>query len=140
MGSEREALVRGLFEVLWNEGRPERAAEFFSSEYVSHDPADMDPLFRGGAGPEGVARLVSVVRSAAPDVRFSIDEVMAQDDLVMVKWEARGTHTGWLGGLEPTGASVEVEGIVLYRVREGKIVEGWHGWDYPGLMRQLGVG
>ncbi len=130
-------LVRRVFAELWNEGRYGVAGELFAPGYRGHDPADA--LWGTGQGPEAVARFVATVRSASGDVRFSVEDLIAEGDLVMARWRAEGTHTGEILGIPATGGRVDFSGVVLYRVEAGRITEGWHGYDSLELLRQLGA-
>jgi len=90
-------------------------------------------------GPEGFKRTVSMYRAAFPDVRITVDDVIAADDKVVLRWHSEGTHRGELAGLAPTGARASVTGIGIDRWKDGKIVEAWTEWDNLGLARQLGA-
>jgi predicted ester cyclase len=74
-----------------------------------------------------------------PDITNTLDEIVAEDDLVAVRWTARGTHTGEFMGLAPTGKAIQLSAITMERVVDGKRVEGWAVADQLGLMRQLGA-
>ena len=78
-------------------------------------------------------------RAAFPDLQFTIDDVIAQDDKVVIRWSSRGTHRGELMGLAPTGKEATSSGISIDKIADGKIVESWNHWDTLGLMRQLGA-
>jgi predicted ester cyclase len=90
-------------------------------------------------GPEVFKRTVSMYRAAFPDVRITVDDVIAADDKVVLRWHSEGTHRGELEGLAPTGARASVTGIGIDRWKDGKIVEAWTEWDNLGLARQLGA-
>jgi predicted ester cyclase len=90
-------------------------------------------------GPELLKRTVSMYRAAFPDVRISVDDVIAADDKVVLRWHSEGTHRGELAGLAPTGARASVTGISIDRWKGGKVVESWNEWDNLGLARQLGA-
>lgn len=78
---------------------------------------------------------------AFPDIWWEIEDVLAEGDTVFVRFTTSGTHAGRLAtvDVEPTGEPVEVEGMVLYRFEEDRVVEVWLLWDVPGLMQQLGA-
>ena len=77
--------------------------------------------------------------SALPDLQFTIDGQLAEGDQVATRWTSSGTHEGELMGIGPTGNRVTIEGIVIHRLADGKIQEGWWNWDTMGLMQQLGA-
>jgi predicted ester cyclase len=78
-------------------------------------------------------------RAAFPDVKITIDDVIAADDKVVLRWHSEGTHRGELEGLAPTGARGSVTGISIDHWKDGKVVESWTEWDNLGLARQLGA-
>ena len=78
-------------------------------------------------------------REAFPDVRISVDDVIAAGDKVVLRWHSEGTHRGELAGLAPTGVRGSVTGISIDQWKDGKIIETWTEWDNLGLARQLGA-
>lgn len=129
------ALARRSFDEIWNTGRLEAADELFSPDYVNHDPTSPEVP----PGPEGVKQLARMYRRAFPDLKFTIDEMLAAADKVITRWTGQGTHGGALRGLPPTGRQARVTGISIHRVAGGRIVETWMAWDALGLMEQLGA-
>ncbi|MEW6761111.1 MAG: ester cyclase [Pseudomonadota bacterium] len=77
-------------------------------------------------------------RQAFPDLRMHIDLILAEKDLVFVRWTATGTNSGTGNGLPATGKSVKVTGQATFRFVDGKIAEEWASGDTLGIMRQLG--
>ncbi len=78
-------------------------------------------------------------RSAFPDLTVAVDLVVAERDLVAVRWTARGTNTGDGNGLTATGKHAAVSGTTIFRFEDGAIAEEWTSGDALGLMRQLGL-
>lgn len=74
-----------------------------------------------------------------PDTHHTIDALIAEDDLVVARISATGTHTGTMLGVEATGKAITMSGIVIYRFRDGKIIERWADEDRLGFYSQLGV-
>ena len=109
----------------------------------AHDaaPATTGPgdLSEASRRPEVLKRTASMYRGAFPDVRVTVDDVIAADDKVVLRWHSEGTHRGELAGLAPTGARGSVTGISIDRWKDGKVVEAWAEWDNLGLARQLGA-
>ena len=108
--------------------------ELVASDYVVHDPAQPE-----SHGPEGVREFVRTYLAAFPDGRITVDDQLAEGDLVATRWTGRGTQNGELMGIPPTGKQVTVSGITISRLKDGKIVEEWSNWDTLGMLRQLGV-
>jgi hypothetical protein len=132
------AASRELLEQSFNEGRFELADQLIAPHAVNHDPAEPAEL-RALRGPEVIKRTVSLYRTAFPDVRITVDDVVAAGDKVVLRWHSQGTHRGELAGLAPTGAHGSVTGISIDQWKDGKVVETWSEWDNLGLARQLGA-
>lgn len=126
-------LVQRFFDELVNGGNADVAEELLAEDYVRHDPATPE----GQYGPAEFVRFVEGVRASFPDMEVTVDEIFAADDRVVVRATERGTHEGPFAGLEPTGESFEIDGIVIHRCEGGKIAETWACWDRLGMMRQL---
>ncbi len=136
MSEENRALVRRELEEIFNEGKLDLADELLSPDYVVHDSALPEPV----RGIEGFKRLRARYHSASSDIRTTIDDMIAEDDKVVTRWTTRGTHdNGEMLGVPPTGKQIEVTGITVNRISEGKIAEDWTVWDSLDLLRQLGA-
>jgi steroid delta-isomerase-like uncharacterized protein len=129
---------RRLLEETFNEGNFELIDQLVAPEAVNHDPATPAQM-RELRGPEVFKRTVSMYRAAFPDVRLVVDDVIAANEKVVLRWHSEGTHRGELAGLAPTGARASVTGIGIDRWKDGKVVEAWTEWDNLGLARQLGA-
>ncbi len=136
MSEQNKALVRRSTEEIWNNGNLALADEIYAANYVAHDPANPPDL---GSGPEAVKKLVTMYRTAFPDVQLTIEEIIAEGDQVVTRWTARGTHKGDLMGIAATGKQTTVTGMGITRIAGGKIQEAWGNWDTLGMMQQLGV-
>jgi predicted ester cyclase len=77
--------------------------------------------------------------SAFPDWHGKVESIVAEGDMVVNRWTGHGTHTAPLMGIPPTGKHVTLEGITIFRVKDGKVIEQWSQGDQLGLMKQLGV-
>ena len=129
---------RRLLEESFNEGKLELADQLISPDAVNHDPAEPARM-QGLRGPDVLKQTVTMYRAAFPDVRLTVDDVIAADDKVVLRWHSEGTHRQGLEGLAPTGARASVTGISIDRWKDGKVVESWTEWDNLGLARQLGA-
>jgi steroid delta-isomerase-like uncharacterized protein len=105
----------------------------YADDIVMHEP-DEDVR-----GIEGIKRFVSMIRSALPDLRVTLEDDIAEGNKVVSRWRAQGTHQGELMGIAPTGNQVAITGITIHRIEEGKIVEEWENWDALGMMQQIGA-
>ncbi len=135
MSEGNKFVFRRSFEELWNKGNLSLADELFDPNYAHHDPSTPDV----GRGPEGEKKRVALYRTAFPDLRLTIEDVIAEGQTVMARWSCRGTHKGDLSGIAPTGKQITILGVSIARFTNGKMVEGWVNWDALGLMQQLGV-
>jgi steroid delta-isomerase-like uncharacterized protein len=133
MSEENKAVARRFFEA-WNEGDLDAFDEIMAPDSVNHDPQDPFP---SESGPESAKKLVSMYREAFPDVRFTVDQQVAEGDFVATRWTATGTHEGELMGIPGTGKQSTVTGISIDRFEGGQVVEGWTNWDTLGMMQQL---
>jgi predicted ester cyclase len=143
-----EAIVRRLAEEGWNQGKTAWLDE-------SYEP-DMHSQSR-----EQLKRSIITLRSGLPDLRMTIEDLVSEDDEISIHWSMHGTHAGhWpaLGAedllsqrpngedhirivhdLEPTNRRVSIEGMSLFRLRDGRIVFQRTLIDQLSLLRQLGA-
>ena len=101
-----------------------------------------DFVFHGASEEHGIPAyqaLISRLRAAFPDQRFTIDDMIASGDRVVVRWRMEATHSGPLNGIPATGKRVTQRAIVIYRFKDGKIAEAWAHMDQIGMLRQLGL-
>ena len=129
---------RRLVEESFNNGNLAIIDQFVAPDLVDHDPA-LPAQLRALRGPDVVKRTVQMYRAAFPDVKITVDDVIADGDRVAIRWHAEGTHRGQLEGMAPTAARVTVTGIFIDQWKEGQVVESWGQWDNLGLARQLGA-
>jgi steroid delta-isomerase-like uncharacterized protein len=135
MSEQNKAIVRRLFEELWNKGNLSVADQLFSPNYAHHDPSTPD----FGRGPESERKRATLYRTAFPDLQLTIEDMIAEGETVMARWSCRGTHKGDLSGIAPTGKQFTISGVTIARLTNGKLAEGYVNWDALGLMQQLGV-
>ena len=135
MSETNKTVVRRLFEEVWNKGNLLVTDELFAPNYVHHDSSTPDV----GRGPESEKKRATLYRTAFPDLRLTIEDIIAEGETVMARWSCRGTHKGDLSGIAPTGKQFTISGISIARIANGKMAEGWVNWDALGLMQQLGV-
>jgi len=84
-------------------------------------------------------QMVAGLLAAFPDLRFTLEDQIVSDDKVATRWVAEGTNTAALGNVPATGRRVRVDGLILDRLRDGKVVERWEQWDQLGMLQQLGL-
>ena len=132
---ENKALVRRFYQEVWADGNVGFADAVFAADYVRHDLRPTQAL----PGPAGQAKIAADFRRAFPDLRWEVDLLMGEADMVVGRWTASGTHTGPWGAIEPTGTTVSFSGVNIFRFAAGKVAEIWNHRDDLGLMNQVGV-
>jgi len=135
MSEQNKAIVRRLFEELWNKGNLSLADQLFTPNYTHHDSSSPD----FGHGPESERKRATLYRTAFPDLRLTIEDLIAEGDTVMARWSCHGTHKGDLNGIAPTGKQFTISGVTIARLLNGKLAESHVNWDALGMMQQLGV-
>ncbi len=135
MSEGNKRIFRRYFEEVLNAGNLDLIDALIAPNYVSHYPTGYD----FGGGPDDVKQIVTTVRTGFPNVHFTVEDVLAEGDRVVGRWTFRGTHHGDFMGIPPSGNSVSVVGIAIYRIVDDKIAEAWVAWDALGLMQQIGA-
>jgi steroid delta-isomerase-like uncharacterized protein len=129
-----EDTLTQLYEDVWNGSNPDTANELVHEEYHIHDrelAAEMQ-------GPALYRALASGTRDIFPDMTVTIDDLIAADTKVALRWTMTGTHEGGpMFGVEPTGREVELTAIEINRFENGKLIETWTQSDQLGLLHQL---
>src|SRR4029453_2819237 len=129
---QNKAIAKRAFEELLSGGRFELAEQLYAKDFANH----------------GIHRDISLKEDqealkgwhqAFPDVAIVPKKLIAEGDLVVIYWVARGTNTGTGNGLPATGKKVEQAGITIWRIVDGKIKEEWSAFDQLSMMQQLGL-
>lgn len=124
-----------LQEEVFGQGKLELVEELLAPDYVSHAPGDPELSL----GPEAIKDIVRAYHSAFPDINFTVEKQVAEGDMVVTRWTARGTHRGEFMGVAPSGRRIEVSGMSMDRISGGRIVENWNNWEALELKRQIGA-
>ena len=134
---DNKALMRDYLDGFWNRNDESVAERTVAVDAIFHDFED-SPV----ALPQGLAGVKAVrgqFGDGFPDIRMDVDDMVAEDDKVVVRWTVRGKHTGPFQGLPGTYRQIEFGGTTHVRIADGKIVEGWQHMDILKGMQQLGV-
>jgi steroid delta-isomerase-like uncharacterized protein len=124
--------ARRLYELV-NRGDIEGVGSLVTADYEEHDP-----LPGQGSGREGVLDRFSMLTSGlAP--RFTIEDLVAEGDRVVVRWTNAGTHVGEFAGIPATGRTFTISGVDIYRVHDERLCEHWHVIDQLSMLGQLGL-
>jgi steroid delta-isomerase-like uncharacterized protein len=136
MEAERnKALILRLWDESVNKGNLAVIDELVAPHYAADDPVSAEPP----RGPAAAKRVVTLFRTAFPDIQFTADEVIAEGNRVVARWTARGTHRGPFLGVPPTGRTVTLRIVDILTVEEGKLTGMWALFDRLDVLQQLGV-
>lgn len=116
------------------------ADEAFHADFVNHYRPEGRTIDSAGGPASGFKAFYGALLRAFPDATMTIDDQLAERDVVATRKTLRGTHLGDLWGLPPTGRRVEFEFIDIFRVADGKLVEHWTSMDLGNLRAQVGAG
>ncbi|MGH2587950.1 MAG: ester cyclase [Dehalococcoidia bacterium] len=131
---ENKAIMRRFIEAVFNEKRLDRAEELVAPDYLDHGA-----LPSQAPGIEGAKQRWAMFNAAIPDMRTTIEDLVAEGDKVVVRYTAEGTQQGEMMGIPPTGKRFRMTGINITRMAGGKLAEHWAEMDMLGMMQQLGV-
>ena len=128
-----EKLYRDAIEHVWNRGDLAAVDRFFAEDYLGHD--SMLPR----RGRDALRAIVEVFREAIHELHYTIHTVVCDGDWIAARWTVTGRHAGLLFGVQGKGAALEVNGMSMNRIADGRIAEGWIFNDTVSLFRQLGT-
>lgn len=130
-----KAIVSRYIEQVWNNGRLDLIEEFFDEDIVEHGIPSLPGMNRR----ESLKAVLGVGRNALPDIKLTLQDVIAEGDKVVARWTMKATHEGELMGVPATGKQLTQSGAAIYRLSNARIVELWNFPDNLGLMQQLGI-
>lgn len=130
---ENKVQFRRIIDEILNRGDLAVADEIFHREAIFHSPQQVEPFI----GPDGFREFATSIRDGFPDVRVTIDTLIAEGDHVAARMTVAGTHTGDYRGIPPTGRRITPSEAIVARMAGGKVQEAWQFFDGLGVMRQL---
>jgi steroid delta-isomerase-like uncharacterized protein len=125
-------VVRRLYEEVFNQNRPEVLDELVAPDFTVNDDVPGRP-----SGPAALAGTNTALHGGFPDLKFTIDDLVAEGDRVAVRWTMRGTNDGPWGGGTPTGKVIALHANLIFNLRDGKLTDAWPVLDQAGLAKQL---
>ena len=131
--TDKNTIVRRVIDEVWNKGDLKLVDECFTNDYVNKDPMG------NVKGHDGLKDLVKKFRTAFPDLRLNLEDVITTGDRAVLRWTYNGTQTGPFEGISPTGRHASGPGISILRFSGDRIQESHVVWDALGLMQQVGV-
>jgi steroid delta-isomerase-like uncharacterized protein len=130
---ENKAFVRRFVEEVINRGKLDLIPVFVALDCVEHIPA-----IGQGVGCEGMKQAYATLLAAFPNLRFTIQDMIAEGDRVAWRWTMHGTHKGVYLGLQPTERDIVVHGASFERIAGDKIMERWAIMPEAEVLRQIG--
>lgn len=139
MTAANKTVVERFYQKLWNERQLNLADELIAADCVTHQLRSGEEVTGAARGPEEIKQHIRQWLAGFPDLRFAVEDIICDGDLVVSRSVMKGTHTGsWLG-LDPSGKEVSVRMMVIQRIAEGRIAEDWVLVESLGLWQQLGL-
>jgi predicted ester cyclase len=130
---QNKSLIHRFFEVGINQDNSDVFEEIIAPNYVNYTLPAPAP------GPEGLRQVVGMFKVGFPDLHATVEAAIAEGDQVATRGYITGTHTGPFMNIPPTGKSIKVAYVDIWRIENGKATENWVQMDMLGLMQQLGV-
>ena len=132
--ADTKKIILQLLEEPWK-GNWDVIDEYVAPGYVGHDPAEPGPI----RGPDGFKANIQKYIDGFADAHITVDDQIAEGDKVVTRLRGRATFTGEILGIPPNGKVVEITGISIHRIADGKLVEHWANADLLSFMQQLGA-
>jgi steroid delta-isomerase-like uncharacterized protein len=132
-------VINRFVEELWNQRRLEVADAIFAEDCVTHQLRSGVPTDAVPRGPEAIKEHIAAWIASFPDLRFSIEQMLAEGDRVVMQLLMEGTHQGTWLGIPAGGKKIQIRMFTVHRVVQSKIVEDWVLVESLGLFQQLGV-
>jgi len=137
MAEEYETLMHRWFEEVWNQGREEAIDELFSENGVVYGlPTENGEPMRG---PKDFKPFYRQFREAFPNIKVSVEDIVRDGDKIAARCSVRGTLEGESLRISPANQPIDITGIAIVRIENGKIVEAWNEFDFMTMYSQLGV-
>ena len=132
---ENKAIIHRFMEEIVRKGNLAVTNEIFTADFVGHYGEPESPK----RGPEAMIQRFTMLRTAFPDVRYTVEDEIAEGDKIVHRLIGHGTQQGEFLGIPPTGKQATWTGIAIYRIADGKIAERWVNVDNFGTAQQLGA-
>jgi len=130
---EANALVRKDMKI-WNDGNMAVADEIIAPDYVEHSANIPEDI----VGIDAFKKDVTDLRTYFPDANLTVEELIVKDDRIVWTWIFTGTNTGTTSDIPPTGKKIQIEGVGILKIVDGKIVERLIYYDRAARLTQLG--
>ena len=135
MSAETNKAVMRRFVEFINTASEKLAEELISPDAIFHVPGRPEPM----RGPAAYLAIIGMMRGRFPDIQWTLEEMIAEDDKVAARFTMRGTHRGTFFGVPATGRIIAVQAMNFYRLSRGQFVEERGQPDLLGLLQQIGA-
>ncbi|MFM0094189.1 ester cyclase [Paraburkholderia nemoris] len=135
MSAESNKLLMSRFVEFINTANEVLAEELVDANAIFHAPVSPDPFI----GPQGYMKILGMMRSGFPDIQWTLEEMIAENDTVAARFIMRGTHQATFFGVPASGKKIQVQAVNFYRFSNGKIVEERGQPDLLALLQQIGA-
>lgn len=135
MTTDNKTLVRNTIDEIYNRGNMNLANEIASNNLVIHDST----LNLSTTGSTGLRNHATTLRTAFPDLRLNIEEMLSDGDTVTTRLTAQGTHRGNFLNIPATGRNINITGILISHITNGKLTENFLNWDALTVLQQIGA-
>jgi steroid delta-isomerase-like uncharacterized protein len=127
---KNKEIVRRIYEECLNSGQLELLNQLVDQNFVG---------INGQQGPSAFASIIQELRQGFPDIRWTIEDLIAEGDRVVVRWRWQGTHRGSFRGIPASQKQMTNSAIAIYQLRDNKVVQTWIQTDQLGFLQQIGV-
>jgi steroid delta-isomerase-like uncharacterized protein len=135
MSDDNKALARRFYEDAINTGNLDLLDEFIADDFVDHEALPGMPT----TGPDAAKAALGMFKAAFSDIKFTVEDLIAEGDKVVARATVTGTHDGDFAGIPPTGKSFSISTIDIIEFRDGKAITHWGVTDQAAMMQQLGL-
>lgn len=131
---QNKSIVRRWVEEGWNKQNLALIDELYTPDFYQHEPGPETATDR-----ESLKTFVAGYLAVFPDLHFTIEDLVAEGDRVTWRFAATGTHKGPFMGAPASGKTATITGIIIFRLEDSRIAEGWLNLDVLGMLQQIGV-
>ena len=127
---QNKAIIRKLYEEILNTGKWELLDPIIAEDFIGA---------MGQKGPAAFADTVRGLRQGFPDIQWTVEDLIAEGDKVVIRWSWRGTHSNAFRGFAPTHKALNDHAIAIYQFRENQVIHAWLETDRLGFLQQIGL-
>lgn len=133
-GDIKGMMVKFYDEVM-NQNKLDQAEKYIAANGIEHDPM----MSNSPSIIENVKDVMTAMHVGFPDLRYKVEDMILDGDRIAVRYHMTGTHKGKFMGIDPTGKPIDIHGVDVMRISNGKVVEHWTYMDSMIMLQQLGL-